>query len=178
MSALEKKINDTVIRLVSADLTQRRVDAIVNAANTRLQHGGGVAGAIVRAGGEVIQEESNRIGFVPVGGTAITSAGALPANYVIHTVGPQWGEGEEEKKLAQAMQSVLACAEERGFTSISVPAISAGIYGFPKDRCARILTREVRDYLQIHHGTPLRLVEFCIMDREAFVFFQQEIEAL
>ena len=88
----KRKSGKRFLRLLSADITEREVDAIVNAANSRLQHGGGVAGAIVRKGGHIIQEESNKIGFVPVGGAAITTAGKLRAQYVIHAVGPMMGE--------------------------------------------------------------------------------------
>src|SRR5574341_1310972 len=124
--SVEKIIGKTTVRLVSADLTERDVDAIVNAANSRLQHGGGVAGAIVRKGGRVIQDESDKIGYVPVGGAVITTAGKLKARHVIHTVGPRMGEGDEDNKLKKAINSVLALASEKGFKSISVPAISAG----------------------------------------------------
>ena len=110
MADIEKKINRTTLRLVSADLTERDVDAIVNAANTHLQHGGGVAGAIVRKGGRIIQDESNAIGYVPVGGAAITSAGKLKARFVIHTVGPMMGEGDEDNKLKKAINSVSRSA--------------------------------------------------------------------
>src|SRR3974390_1132230 len=105
MDSTEKKIGSTVLRLVSADLTERNVDAIVNAANSRLQHGGGVAGAIVRKGGRVMQGESDRIGHVPVGGAAITMGGELKARYVIHAVGPRMGEGNEDNKLKSAINS-------------------------------------------------------------------------
>src|SRR5512143_2102970 len=110
MDPVEKKIAGTTIRLVSADLTERDVDAIVNAANSHLQHGGGVAGAIVRKGGRIIQDESDRIGYVPVGSAAVTTAGALKARNVIHAVGPRMGEGNEHEKLKQAVRSVLALA--------------------------------------------------------------------
>ncbi|HEX9021695.1 MAG TPA: macro domain-containing protein [Nitrospirota bacterium] len=178
MQALEKTVGKTVLRLVSADLTGREVDAIVNAANSRLQHGGGVAGAIVRKGGRIIQEESDRIGYVPVGGAAITTGGRLKAGYVIHAVGPRMGEGDEDNKLKKAIRSVLSLATEKGLTSISVPAISAGIFGFPKDRCAEILVGETTAFLKKNPGTPLKLVEFCIMDKEAFGFFQAQIEKI
>src|SRR5512137_2976755 len=110
MGTLEKTIGAATIRLVSGDLTERDVDAIVNAANSRLQHGGGVAGAIVRKGGQVIQEESDAIGFVPVGGAAMTTAGRLTARHVIHAVGPRMGEGDEDHKLRSAITSVLRLA--------------------------------------------------------------------
>ena len=176
--AIERTIGSTVIRLLSADLTERDVDAIVNAANSRLQHGGGVAGAIARKGGPVIQEESDAIGFVPVGGAAMTSAGRLTARHVIHAVGPMMGEGDEDDKLKRAVTSVLKLASEKRLQSISVPAISAGIFGFPKDRCAKILVGETAAFLKGAAGTSLRLVEFCITDREAFDRFRKEIEGI
>jgi O-acetyl-ADP-ribose deacetylase (regulator of RNase III) len=178
MDALEKKVNGKTVRLVSADLTEREVDAIVNAANSRLQHGGGVAAAIVRKGGRIIQEESNKIGHVPVGGAAITTGGKLKAKYVIHAVGPRMGEGDEDNKLKSAMNSVLKLAAEERLTSISVPAISAGIFGFPKDRCAKILVRETVAFLRENPGAPLQLVEFCIFDKEAHEFFRAEMERI
>ena len=178
MGPVEKKIGGTTLRLVSEDLTERDVDAIVNAANSRLQHGGGVAGAIVRKGGRIIQEESNRIGFVPVGGAAMTSGGKLRARHVIHAVGPRMGEGDEDAKLRNAIASVLTLAVEKGLSSISVPAISAGIFGFPKDRCAKILVGETAAFLKTRPQSLLRTVEFCILDREALDLFREEIEKL
>ncbi|HWR72320.1 MAG TPA: macro domain-containing protein [Nitrospirota bacterium] len=178
METIEKKIGITTIRLVSADLTERDMDAIVNAANSHLQHGGGVAGAIVRKGGRIIQEESDAIGFVRVGGAAVTSGGNLKARYVIHAVGPRMGEGDEDNKLKKAIRSVLTLAGEKGFASISVPAISAGIFGFPKDRCARILVGETAAFLKESPGSSLRLIEFCIFDQEAFGYFRDEIGKL
>jgi O-acetyl-ADP-ribose deacetylase (regulator of RNase III) len=175
---MERIIGKTTMRLVSADLTERDVDAIVNAANSHLQHGGGVAGAIVRKGGRVIQDESNKIGFVPVGGAAVTTGGTLKARHVIHAVGPRMGEGDEDNKLKKAMISVLALAAQKKFRSISVPAISAGIFGFPKDRCAKILVGETAAFLKGEPGTALELVEFCIFDQEAYGFFKRELEKL
>ncbi len=175
---MEKMISKTVIRLVSADLTERDVDAIVNAANSRLQHGGGVAGAIVRKGGRIIQEESDAIGFVPVGSAAMTSAGKLRARQVIHAVGPRMGEGDEDNKLKRAITSVLELASGKGLHSISVPAISAGIFGFPKDRCAKILVGETAAFLERTGATSLKLVEFCITDSEAYDRFRNEIERI
>ena len=175
---LERAIGSAVLRLASADLTERDVDAIVNAANSRLQHGGGVAGAIVRKGGQVIQEESDAIGFVPVGSAAMTSAGKLKARQVIHAVGPRMGEGDEDNKLKRAITSVLRLASEKRLHSISVPAISAGIFGFPKDRCAKILVGETAAFLSGAAGTSLQLVEFCITDNEAYDWFRKEIERI
>ena len=95
----EQKVGEKLVRLVQGDITERDTDAIVNAANAHLQHGGGVAGAIVRKGGQVIQDESDRIGFTPVGNAALTSAGSLKAKFVIHAVGPRMGEGDEDNSI-------------------------------------------------------------------------------
>jgi O-acetyl-ADP-ribose deacetylase len=144
----EFKVDEnTLLRLIEGDITERKVDAIVNPANSHLIHGGGVAGAIVRKGGKIIQEESTRIGFVKVGKSVITSSGNLPCNAVIHTVGPQMGEGNEDEKLSNAINSCLELATQKAFKSISIPAISSGIFGFPKDRCAEILVNGTIKYL-------------------------------
>ena len=132
-----------LVRIVRADITGEPVDAIVNAANGVLAHGGGVAGAISRAAGPTLQEESARWvaehGEVPTGGAAITGAGDLAARHVIHAVGPVWGTGDEDAKLASAVRSALELAVEHGLSSISLPAISSGIFGFPKERCAEVI---------------------------------------
>ena len=172
----EKKVNGKTLRLVLGDLTERDVDAIVNAANSHLQHGGGVAGAIVRKGGNIIQEESDRIGFVPVGNAAVTGGGKLRARYVIHAVGPRMGEGDENNKLKNAVLSSLRLASGKGLKSISIPAISSGIFGFPKDRCAEILVSEASGYLRENPKTSLELVEFCIHDDLTLGHFRKEFE--
>jgi O-acetyl-ADP-ribose deacetylase len=170
----EISINDTVIRVVKGDITESSVDAIVNAANSHLQHGGGVAGAIVRKGGAVIQEESAAIGYVPVGQCAITTGGILKARYVIHAVGPRQGEGDEENKLKRAINNVLALANAKEFASIAVPAISAGIFGFPKDKCAHILVEETVTFIK-EKKTTLKEIVFCLLDREIIDFFVHEV---
>ncbi|MFA5354319.1 MAG: macro domain-containing protein [Thermodesulfovibrionales bacterium] len=174
----EHRIQDRLLRLVMGDITTRDVEAIVNAANSYLQHGGGVAAAIVRKGGAVIQEESNRIGFVPVGPAAVTSAGSLPVRFVIHAVGPRMGEGDEDSKLGSAVRSSLRLAAERGISSISLPAISSGIFGFPRDRCAAILVHEAKGFLEENPSSSLRIVEFCIFDDLTLGYFQQEFATL
>jgi O-acetyl-ADP-ribose deacetylase len=174
----EIKLSDKILRLVLGDITSREVDAIVNAANSHLQHGGGVAGAIVRKGGQIIQDESNKIGYVPVGQAAITTAGRLPARYVIHAVGPRMGEGDEDSKLENAVLSSLVLASEEGLNSISLPAISSGIFGFPKDRCAGILVYQALKYLQMNQGSSLQIVEICIVDEETLEHFRCEFDKL
>jgi len=170
----EVDLDGVVLRVVRGDLTESDVDAIVNAANSYLRHGGGVAGAIVRKGGLVIQEESDKIGFVPVGSAALTGGGRLKARHVIHAVGPMWGEGDEEKKLKKAVRSVLELADREGFSSISMPAISAGIFGFPKKRCAEIIVGETAGFLR-ESSTSLKSVSFCLMDAGIIDFFIEEL---
>ena len=174
----EKKIGDRTLRLVLGDITTRDVDAIVNAANKHLKHGGGVAGAIVRKGGSIIQEESDRIGYVPTGNAAMTSAGMLKAKYVIHTVGPRMGEGNEDMKLRRAVQQTLLLASEHNLRSVSMPAISSGIFGFPRDRCAKILVSEALIFLQSKQETSLQIIEFCIFDEETLAHFRQEFDKI
>ncbi len=171
-----KQIHQAVIELIQGDITEMTTDAIVNAANAQLILGGGVAGAIRRKGGPQIQEECNQIGGTFVGGAAITTGGNLKAKYVIHAVGPMMGEGDEDNKLRQATLNSLKLADQRQLTSIAFPAISTGIFGYPLDRCARIMLSETIDYLQGETG--LRKVIFCLYDEEAFSIFQQTLSEL
>src|ERR671923_2116776 len=124
-----KLSNSKILKLVKGDITERNVDAIVNAANSYLKHGGGVAAAIVRKGGAIIQKESDKLlvgrDFVAVGSAVITTAGKLPCKAVIHTVGPRMGEGDEDFKLRKAVRSSFLLASEKGFRIISMPAISS-----------------------------------------------------
>lgn len=182
---IDQKIlnNGKTIRLVCGDITGRNVDFIVNPANSYLKHGGGVAAAIVRKGGQVIQEESDKIGYVPVGTAVITTSGKLPCKAVIHTVGPRMGEGNEDEKLRKAIKSVLALAQETGFKSISIPAISTGIFGFPKDRCAKILLEESMNYFAMNKHTSstpntIDIIEFSLTDSETLEHFKDEIKNL
>ncbi|MCS7164399.1 MAG: macro domain-containing protein [Thermodesulfovibrio sp.] len=173
----EKRVNNKIIRIMIGDITERDTDAIVNAANNYLKHGGGVAGAIVRKGGSIIQEESDKIGFVPTGSAAITTAGSLRAKYVIHAVGPKWGEGDEENKLKSAVLSSLRIADEYKLKSISFPAISSGIYGCPKDMVAKILVTTVVEYLK-SYVTSLEIIEFCLFDEDTYRYFKQEFDKI
>jgi O-acetyl-ADP-ribose deacetylase (regulator of RNase III) len=168
--------NNKILRLVKGDITERDVDVIVNAANSYLKHGGGVAAAIVRKGGAIIQEESDEIGFVPVGSAVITGAGKLPCKAVIHTVGPSMGEGDEDNKLIRAVQSSLTLASEKGFKSISIPAISSGIFGFPKDKCAKIVVEGSERFLEENDSNicSIGIIEFCIFDNETLDWFKAE----
>lgn len=170
-----------ILSLWHGDITEETVDAIVNAANDGLVHGGGVAGAIVRKGGYVIQDESDRIGRVSTGSAAITGAGSLAAKYVIHAVGPVWSgrtPEENDRLLASATISALEIARERGLQSISFPAISSGIFGFPKDRCAAVMLQAVRDWTNAHPAENPRDIRFTIIDEETVTVFEAEFTAM
>jgi O-acetyl-ADP-ribose deacetylase (regulator of RNase III) len=157
------KILNTELRLIQGDITELDVDAIVNAANAHLILGEGVAGAIRRKGGPEIQNECDRIGGTPVGPAVITGGGRMKARYVIYAVGPRMGEGSEDEKLKNATLSSLKVAEDKGLESLAFPAISTGIFGFPLDRCARIMLGTTVDFLQ----RPTRL------NSVLFAFFLQ-----
>ncbi|HLE61476.1 MAG TPA: macro domain-containing protein [Thermoanaerobaculaceae bacterium] len=158
------------VSVVVGDLTEEGTDAIVNAANSDLAHGGGVAGAIVRKGGQEIQRESLEKAPVPVGGAVVTGAGRLPCRWVIHAVGPVWGEGDEEAKLRRAIGSALARAEELGLTSLSMPAISTGIFGYPKAEGCRAIAEEVARHLRAQAGSLLEVRLVSIDDETASHF--------
>lgn len=164
--------------LVQGDITAEVVDAIVNAANSYLQHGGGVAGAIVRKGGAIIQEESDRIRYVAVGEAALTGAGKLPARHVIHAVGPRWGEGDEDAKLKNAVHNSLALAAKQQFRTVSLPAISAGIFGFPLARCAGIILQTAAAYLADHPHSSLEEVRICLFDAPTVAEFEAQFANL
>ena len=140
--------------------------------------GGGVAGAISKRGGPSIQRESNAWtadhGPVPTGGAAITGAGDLPARFVIHAVGPIWGTGDEFTKLASAVRAALRLADERGCKSISLPAISAGIYGFPVDLCARTFFDAIESWLKERSGGSVTVVRLCNIDHATAKAFETE----
>ena len=177
---MKKAVHHSFIELVQGDITEMDTDAIVNAANERLAHGGGVAGAIVRKGGRIIQEDSTRWvqenGPVSIGTAAITTAGNLKAKHVIHAVGPRMGEGDEDKKLKGATLSSLRLADGHNLKSIAFPAISTGIFGYPLERCAPIMLNTTMEYLQ--GVTTLERVVFCLWDKEALNTFQRTLEEL
>ena len=176
-----KKIKNSIIEFVSGDITGMDTEAIVNAANERLAHGGGVAGAIVRKGGKIIQEESNKWiqehGMVKTGFAAITSAGNLRAKYVIHAVGPIMGSNDEDKKLRNATLSSLELADKHQIKSIAFPAISTGIFGYPVERCAKVMLTAVEKYLS-EQETGIEHVVFCLWGEEALCVFEREMEGM
>lgn len=161
------------IELIKGDITRLNVDAIVNAANSSLMGGGGVDGAIHRAGGPAILDECRKIvagqGGCPTGEAVITTAGNLPAKFVIHTVGPVWNGGSknEAQKLASCYYNSLELAAQNGCSSVAFPNISTGIYGYPKEEAARIAVETVSDYL-VNHPLPRKVIFVCF-DQENYL---------
>ena len=166
---MEKNIGSTRLSTVVADITTLRVDAVVNAANSSLMGGGGVDGAIHRAGGPAILQECKKIvektGRLPAGEAVVTTAGDMPATFVIHTVGPVWhGGGKNEPEvLRNAYTNSLRAAVEHGVKTVAFPSISTGIYGYPVSRAATTAVTAVADFVKAH---PDKLVEviFCGFD--------------
>ena len=170
---MKEDIENHALELTEGDITEMQTDAIVNAANAQLVLGGGVAGAIRKKGGPEIQQECNKIGGTFVGGAVITTGGNLKAKYVIHAVGPRMGEGNEDEKLKNATLNSLKVADENHLKSISFPAISTGIFGFPIQRCAEIMLKTTIDYLK--GQTSLQRVVFCLFGQDSYKVFENQL---
>ena len=158
--------------MVRGNLLEEPADAIVNAANGHLAHGGGVAGIISRAAGPELQAESDRIvrnGPLATGSAAVTTAGRLPFKGVIHAVGPRYGEGDEEAKLVKALSSAFSLGKDRGWETVSFPAVSSGIFAVPLDICARA-------YLKAARGAGLRNVRLCLRDQPVIEAVLKELK--
>lgn len=157
------------VQVVQGDITLQEVDAIVNAANEHLQHGGGVARTISKQGGSTIQKESDmwvrEHGTVTHSHPAWTSGGHLPTKYVIHAVGPVWGDGDEDSKLEAAVTGSLRVADELKCSSVALPAISTGIYGFPKDRAAKIIFSAIEKYFLNNASSGVKTVKLVLYDQ-------------
>ncbi len=166
---MKVNVNETILRLVQGDITQQETTAIVNAANSGLLGGGGVDGAIHRAGGPQILKECKDIrarqGKCPTGEAVITTGGNLKADYVIHTVGPVWfgGTNNEEELLHNAYQNSLKLAQKKGIKSVSFPSISTGAYRFPIERAARIALSTVKEFININGG--FEVVQFVLFSQ-------------
>jgi len=164
-----------ILRVVHGDITEENVDAIVNAANEHLAHGGGVAGLIVSRGGLEIQAESTawvrKNGPVSHDRPAYTYAGRLPFRYIIHAVGPVWGSGQEDTKLAAAITGSLRLAEQLNLPSLAFPAISTGIFGFPKDRAAKIIFDAIQNYFTGRPESSLKRVHVTLYDQTTLDVF-------
>ncbi|HYN86869.1 MAG TPA: O-acetyl-ADP-ribose deacetylase [Pyrinomonadaceae bacterium] len=171
------------VRVLVGDITRQKVDAVVNAANSSLLGGGGVDGAIHRAGGPAILEACREIRRtrhpkgLPTGEAVITTGGELPARYVIHTVGPVWGaeRGREAELLAACYRNSLALAAEHGLNTVALPAVSTGVYGYPREEAARVASRAVAAFLAGAASAPseVRFVFFSDVDAEVFLRHQE-----
>ena len=164
------------LELVQGDITIEQVDAVVNAANAHLTHGGGLAGVIARKGSPTIQAQSDawvrQHGPVTHAQPAYTSAGELPARFIIHAVGPVWGSGQETEKLHDAVYGALALAAQLDLDSIAMPAISTGIFGFPLDLAAQVILESITAYFHDHTDTSLQQVRVVLYDQQAVAAFQ------
>lgn len=171
-------INSTTLSLTKGDITREETDAIVNAANSRLAGGGGVDGAIHRAGGPKIMEECRKIGGCPTGSAVITIGGNLKAKYVIHTVGPIYRDGarNEAKLLVSAYKSSLELAIKNNVKSVSFPSISTGTYGYPISEAAEIALKTVIDFIKANKG--LSLVRFVLFSDKDFDVYKKALEKL
>jgi O-acetyl-ADP-ribose deacetylase (regulator of RNase III) len=186
---MKLQLGSTLLELVEGDITTMETDAIVNAANDRLAHGGGVAGVISRIGGPTIQRESNEWvrahGKVPTGHAAITSGGQLKARYVIHAVGPVYdGTAKSAELLGCAVRAALRLADDRGLRSIALPAISTGIFGYPMKEAARVILLAIAQYLggpaagHQDRQTCLERIVVCLFAQPAYHIFASELEQL
>ncbi len=173
---MQLTIEHTIVRVQRADITQLEVDAIVNAANTELWMGGGVAGAIKRAGGEVIEQEAKAKGPIPVGGAVVTGAGRLPCRYVIHTatMGPDLVT--DEQKIRLATRNGLRRADELRLTSIAFPALGTGVGGFALDEAAQLMVDEIATHLR--GGSSIMTVILTAFNSDAERAFTQALERI
>jgi O-acetyl-ADP-ribose deacetylase (regulator of RNase III) len=180
-NVMQVTVNGISIELTQGDITDLAVDAVVNAANSELILGAGVAGAIARKGGPTIQQECYDLGDCEVGNAVITGAGNLPAKHVIHAVGPRMGEGNEPGKLAGATRSSLTLAERHKLSAIAFPAISTGVFGYPMEGCAKVMLRVIVDFT-FEDLVSLKRVIVCLFDDGAYQIFadnlQQQIDEL
>ena len=169
-------INGRKIKLVEGNLALLDVEAVVNAANKSLILGGGVAGAIRNFGGHSIQEECNKIESIEVGEAVITGAGNLKSKYVIHAVGPVYGEGDENKKLFKATLNSLMIAKKKKIRDIAFPAISTGIFHFPIRKCSEIMLKTAMDFIE-KYDYPKEII-FCLYGDKAYSIFENTLQKL
>ncbi len=179
---MEKAIGKAKLSLIQGDITRQNTDAIVNAANSGLMGGGGVDGAIHRAGGPAILEDCKKIvanqGRLPAGQAIITTGGKMRTRHVIHTVGPVWHGGEkgEPETLASAYHQSLKVAVENDLKTVSFPSISTGVYGYPVDKAAQVALEAIADFLK--QDTRLEEIVFVLFDSRTFEAYSKALEDL
>ncbi len=172
----EVRVGERVIRLMAGDITSLEIEAFVYDARPDLVLGSGYGTAIATRGGAAIQQELKQIGPVRVGDAVVTSAGKMKARFIIHAVAPKFQEEDEERKLRAATLSALARANERGISRLAMPALSAGFFGMPSERSARIMLPAVKEHLQ--GPTTLKEVVFCLLDSRQLRAFETALAAL
>jgi len=171
------EINGTVLEVILRDITKQTTDAIVNPANSQLKLGAGVAGAIALKGGVTIQEECDEIGHCPLGEAVITTGGRLNAKYVIHAVGPRYSvDKEPEKYLKSAVINAIELADNKQLKSIAIPAISAGVFGYPLDAAAEIIITSVLE--KMTSGTNLEKIVLCLYSENDYTVFRNTLDRL
>ncbi|MCE9584505.1 MAG: macro domain-containing protein [Planctomycetes bacterium] len=173
---MQARIHESDLELVLGDITEQDVDAIVNPANHLLKLGAGVAGAIARKGGPMIQRECDKLGGCPVGSAVITGAGEMPVRHIIHAVGPRMGEGEEEEKIASATDAVFDLCAKNGVQSVAIPAISTGNFGVPMDVAAEAIVKTAIARLQ-QDGAPAHVI-VALADLAALSVFEETLRRL
>ena len=175
---MEVKVGASTLELVEGDITRQDTDAIVNAANAALRPGGGVDGAIHRAGGPVIEAECRQLGGCPTGEARVTTGGNLKARYVIHTVGPVYRDGlhREPELLASCYRESLKLASAKGIKSLAFPSISTGVYGYPIEDAARVALKAVTGYLA--HHPEIESVRLVLFGRAAYEVYAKALREL
>ncbi len=175
---MKVKVNESTLEIVQGDITQQDITAIGNAANSALAGGGGVDGAIHRAGGStIISELKTRYRGCPTGSAVITAGGNLKAKHVIHAVGPRYsGKAKDAELLSSAYRKSLQLCTENQIDSIAFPSISTGIYGYPVEEASRIALRTVSDYMKDH--PEIKLVRFVLFDSGTFDVYKESLEEL
>ncbi len=172
----EKKINNTLLRLVKGDVTDIKVDAFVFYARPDLQLGAGYGTAITQRGGPSIKKELEKINGIKTGEAVITAAGEMKAKYIVHAVGPRFQEEDEEQKLRQTMKASLKRAEEKGVETLAFPPMGTGFYGIPLDLCRKVMIEEIKKHLE--GGTGLKEVDIVVMDSRESAPFEQAFKSL
>lgn len=175
-SPVERKVNQTVVRLMQGDLTSLEVDAFVHYAREDLELGSGYGTAIQSRGGGAIRKELEKIGRIPMGGAVITSAGALGARHIIHACGPKFQEADTERKLRECMESALRLAGEKNLARLAFPPMGAGFYGIPLELCGRVMTEAIRSFAA--GPTSLEEIIICTVDRRDFLALKGAVESL
>ncbi len=180
---MSNKIENTEFEVIQGDITLLETDAIVNPANTFLMHTGGLALQISKRGGMIVQQESKKMGNVPTGSAVITTGGNMKTKHVIHAVGPKYKDGKsgEAEKLASAVSSALNVAEVKKLTSIAIPAISSGIFGYPIEESAKIIVDTVLEHFsakkKAKEETTLVKVVFCLLDENTCTVFKKALDS-